>query len=196
MCVFCIKVWGKQNVCAFYIVICGLSGCANFSELSHTWHDFLKTKKKITEHKMWFFNFPTTFVAPFLILRIIHQDILESVHMPSCWVTVVFVRFYWNLNFLSRFLKYQISNFVTICPLGAKLYNAAMTKLIVNNFADAPNWDWDYNKPWMMKQVCQGLSCLWTLLSVLLVKRRTYTFQSIWIFIHLWNIQQYLWNDD
>ena len=40
----------------------------------HKWHDFLK--KKITEYK-FFLNFSTTFVATFLILRIICQDILK-----------------------------------------------------------------------------------------------------------------------
>jgi len=53
---FCIKVSGMQNVCAFYIVICGLSGCANFSAVSHKWHDFLK-KKLLNIKCGYFFNF-------------------------------------------------------------------------------------------------------------------------------------------
>jgi hypothetical protein len=73
-------------------------------------------------------------------------------HVPrsSRKVSFILVRLKWNLNILNSFTKYpQISNFLKIRPLGAKVYLAdgrtdgrtAMTKLIVafRKFANAPN---------------------------------------------------------
>ena len=45
-------------------------------------------------------------------LRRPERYMIRNVHWPSCEVPVMFVRFYWNLNFLHRFLKimkYEIS---------------------------------------------------------------------------------------
>jgi len=61
----------------------------------------------------------------FLILRKIKRDVVLNVCRSSCKVSVMFVRFYWNLNFLERFSKNtQISGLMTIRPVGAELFHA------------------------------------------------------------------------
>ena len=78
----------------------------------------------------------------YLILRISERDI--NVHRSSCKVSVILVRFLWNLNFLDRFSeKSRASNFMKICPAGAEIFYADgqtdTTKLIVafRHFANA-----------------------------------------------------------
>jgi hypothetical protein len=68
----------------------------------------------------------------------------KNVYWYSCKVPFIIVRFWCNLNFLSRFSKNsQIPNFMKIRPVGAELFHADrrtdMTKLIVafRNFAQA-----------------------------------------------------------
>ena len=74
---------------------------------------------------------------------------IVSVYWSSCRVSVIPVRFEWNLNFLDRFSKsIQVWNFMKIRPVGTELFLADgrsdgrtdMAKLIVVflNFANAP----------------------------------------------------------
>ena len=70
---------------------------------------------------------------------------IKNVSWSSCTVSVILVRFQWNLDFLDSFSKYaKISNFIEIRAVGAELFHADgrtdMTKLIVafRNFANAP----------------------------------------------------------
>jgi len=73
----------------------------------------------------------------------------KNLYLSSCKVTVIFVRFYWNLSFLDRFSKKpRIPNFMKIRTVGAEFVHADgrknrrtdMTKLIVAfcNAASAP----------------------------------------------------------
>jgi hypothetical protein len=48
------------------IAICGLSGCTDFSTLSHKRHDF---RKSVIEHKTCVLIFSTILSEAFLILR-------------------------------------------------------------------------------------------------------------------------------
>ena len=62
----------------------------------------------------------------FLILRRIERDMTKNVFWDCCKLPVIFVRFYWNLNFVSTgFLKKtQIPNFIKICPVRTELFHA------------------------------------------------------------------------
>ena len=86
----------------------------------------------------------------------------------SCKLHVICIRFKWNLNFLNRFRKILISNFMKICPVGAKLLHADrktdMGKLIVafRNFPNTPtmkkkaqllNWKWFSRKQCLLLDV-------------------------------------------
>ena len=89
----------------------------------------------------------------FFTLRIIRRDIVKNVCRSSCKVPVFLVRFYLHLHLLNRFFeKYEVSNFMKICQVGAELLHVDgqtnrraerltdMTELIVafRNFAIAP----------------------------------------------------------
>ena len=125
----------------FSSVVC--PGVPFFSTLFHKRHDF---RKKITKPKMCVLIYSTTFVETFLILRRKERDTIKNVHRSSCKVRVILVRFKWNLNFLNRFWKNNpVSNFMKICPVGAKLFmwtyrRTDMTQLIVafRNIAETP----------------------------------------------------------
>ena len=85
-----------------------------------------------------------------LIIRRIQRDIVIEVKTSSCKLSVIFVRFQLNLNFLDRFWK-KVSDikFNQIRSVGAELFHADgqtdgrthITKLIVafRNFAKVPN---------------------------------------------------------
>ena len=60
----------------------------------------------------------------FLILRRVEWVIVINVLRSACKISVVIVRFYWNLNFIDRFLKNtEISNLVKICWVQAELFH-------------------------------------------------------------------------
>jgi hypothetical protein len=93
-----------------------------FSALYHKRHDFWE---KVIEHKTCVLILCTSFGWNILILRRIKRDIVLNVHMSSCKVPVVLVRFQWNLKCVYRFsINTQISNFVKIRPVGAELFHA------------------------------------------------------------------------
>ena len=113
-------------------------------------HYFIKVqfKKKSTEYKMCVLIFFTTLVWN-LILRRFHWDIIINLHLSSCNVSVILVRFSTDLNSLDTVSQNtQISNFIKIHPVGAELIHidgrmdghTDMTKLTVIycNFVKAP----------------------------------------------------------
>jgi hypothetical protein len=76
---------------------------------------------------------------------------IENVYWSSCKVSVIFVRFEWNFNFLDGSSKNSRTSYLTkMCPVGAELFQAKrqmerhdkdnMTKTIVAffNFPNAP----------------------------------------------------------
>jgi hypothetical protein len=61
----------------------------------------------------------------FLILKRIERDIIINLCSSSCKAAIILVRIQRKLNFLYRFLKStQISSFMKIHPVGAKLFHA------------------------------------------------------------------------
>jgi len=61
--------------------------------------------KKISEYEMFVLIFLTILSQIFSILRRPERYIIINVHGSLCKVTVIRVRFSWNLNFLDRFPK-------------------------------------------------------------------------------------------
>jgi hypothetical protein len=121
-----------------------------FSTMSRKQNDF---RKKVTEYQIYVLIFSKEFVWNISRLRINQRDIVINVETSSHKVPVIFVRFYWNLNFLDRVSKKsQISNFINIRLIGVEPFHADrraegqtdgrmdMVKLIVafRNFACAP----------------------------------------------------------
>jgi hypothetical protein len=104
----------------YYIVICGLFGCAIFSILSHKGHNF--PQNKCTEYEMWVLNLSTIFVWNISQSQTNPRDIIINVHRCLCKVHVALVKFQWKLNFLDRFYKNpRIPNLIKIYPVGAEL---------------------------------------------------------------------------
>jgi hypothetical protein len=75
-----------QNVCSILYCHLACQAVPNVSALSHKWHWFFFWGGGNSKH-FFFFNFSATFVATFLILRIIYQDIVKclyAVMLSSC----------------------------------------------------------------------------------------------------------------
>jgi len=83
-------------------------------------------RKKI-EHKMRVLIFSTTCLKYFSFQRRNQRDTIVNVYRSLCTVPVLLVRFFWNLNFLYRFSKNRISNFIKICPVGAEFLADGLT---------------------------------------------------------------------
>jgi hypothetical protein len=87
--------------------------------LPHFFHYFLNGTifiQMLLNIKCVFWFSLQIFYEIFLILRIIERDIVINVYRSSCKIPVILVRFYWNVNFLDRFLKTtQRSNVMKIC---------------------------------------------------------------------------------
>jgi hypothetical protein len=94
---------------------------------SNIFFDIISKKERFSEkvvaHKMCGFIFSTNLFATFRILRIIQGDVVIHIHTPSCKVPVFLARFC-VLYFPHIFAKTQISNFLKIFPVGAKLFYA------------------------------------------------------------------------
>ena len=107
-----------QCACAIQLFV-ACPALQYFSTFSHKRHDFRKKKKKVIEHITRVFSlqlFPETF----LILRRNERDMNKNVHVP-----VIFVRFWWNLNFLDILSNNtQISNFMKICAVWEESFHA------------------------------------------------------------------------
>jgi len=104
----------------YYIVICGLCGPTIFFHIisqtaRFSWGEGggkLKNIKRV----FWFSLRRLSEIL--LIHRRNERDISKNVHWSSCKVTIVYVIFYWHLNFLGIFSKNtQISNLMKIRPV-------------------------------------------------------------------------------
>ena len=124
-----------------HIVICGCSALRHF--FPHYLTNGTIFGKQLLKIKCVFWFCLQLLSETFLILRRNKRDIAINVHMASCKVSVILVRFSWDLNFLDRLSKNsQIQNFMIIRPVGAELFHADrrtdMTTPIVafRNFAN------------------------------------------------------------
>ena len=94
-----------------------------FFHFSNKRQDFRKKKSYWTENVFWFSL--QLLSERFFVLRRFKRDMIKNVYWSSCKVSIILVRFYWNLNFLKHiFENFQISNFMKICPVRAKFSHA------------------------------------------------------------------------
>jgi subtilase family serine protease len=61
--------------------------------------------EEVTEHRICVSIFSINLFETFLIVKIIQRDIVINVKTYSCKVSIIFVGFYLNLNFLYTFSK-------------------------------------------------------------------------------------------
>ena len=100
-----------------------------FLPLSHKRHDFRGEKKKLLNTKCVFWYSVQILSGIFLILRITERDIIINIHMYSCEVPVILVRYSRNCNFLNIFSEStQMPNYVKIYPILADLFRADVRK--------------------------------------------------------------------
>ena len=128
-----------------YIFICSLPARQHFFRLISEKHAFRRNKK----YKVRVLIFQQIFPEKFVILRRTERDMIKNIYWHSCNVSIILLRFEWNVNFFSTyFRKPQKSNFTKNHPVGAELIHADrrtdgrtdMTKLIVafRNFEKEP----------------------------------------------------------
>jgi hypothetical protein len=107
----------------YCIVICGLSVC-----LYHIFTLYLITSRvfgrNLLDTKCVFWFSLQLSSETFLILRRIQRGIVMNVCGSSCKVPFMLFSFSWNMNLLDRRSKNsETSNFMKICPLGAKFFS-------------------------------------------------------------------------
>ena len=109
-----------------------------------SWTARFKKKTKLLNTKCVFWFSVQLLSETFLILRRNERDMIKNVFWSSRKVTVILVRFSWNLNFLNIFSKNntQIPNFTKIRPVGAELFHADRhdkANSVFRTSAKAPN---------------------------------------------------------
>ena len=85
--------------------------------LYHTFQNIIQRIRFSGKKTYWIQNdlmliFSNFFREIFSFLRRKQRDTMINVYQPSCKVPVIFLRFYWNFNFLDRFSKvfeYQVT---------------------------------------------------------------------------------------
>jgi len=94
-----------------------------FSTLSHKHYNFWKKELLNIKCVFWFSLQLSSETS--LFLRRIRQDIIINMHMPSCKVPVILVRFLIKCEFSQLLSKNsQISNLMKLHPVRAKLFYA------------------------------------------------------------------------
>ena len=105
-----------------HIVICGLLGYTIISQ--HKRHDYRWGGRELLIVKYVFWFSLQRLCEIFLILRRTERDMIKTVYWTSCEGPVSLVRFWWNCNFVDRFLKItEIWNFTKIRLVKAELFH-------------------------------------------------------------------------
>ena len=89
--------------CNVRVTYCHLWPVQLYNIFSHLINGTIFEKKKITEHKIFYFLYK--FIWKILPLRRIQWDIIINVQRSSCKLRIILLRFLWNLNFLDIFPK-------------------------------------------------------------------------------------------
>ena len=103
---------GTQHAMQMRHIICGQPGTTVFFQHYFINDTILGGGMLNTKCVFWF---SLRFLSEiFLILRRTERDFIKNVHWFSCQLSVILVRFHWNLNFLDRFTTaIQISIFLS-----------------------------------------------------------------------------------
>jgi hypothetical protein len=104
----CMLPWKSNEYYLLWVCVDCLA-VPYFSTLSKKWHNFWA---KVIEDKMCVLISFTTFVWNISLSKQFQQDIVLNVHTSSCKVSVTLAKLQWNMNFLFRFLKILISDFI------------------------------------------------------------------------------------
>ena len=99
-------------------IICGLSGSTKFLDII-----FFRKKKILNTKCVFRFSLQVLFKI-FLILKEIQRDIFINVNNIHVKYPLFLSNFNETFNFLDRFSKNFISNFMKTCPVKAKLFHA------------------------------------------------------------------------
>ena len=108
-----------------YFVLCDLPDFTIFFHIFSQTARFSRGEKKKKNMKRVFWFSLQILSETFLILIKTGWDLIQNVYWSSRKALVTLVKFQLNLNFLEGFSKNnQITNFITIRPVGAELFHA------------------------------------------------------------------------
>jgi hypothetical protein len=108
----------QHAICMFHNVICDLADPRTFFQVSHKWHDLLKN----VLNRKYVLIISTTFAWNISYSK---KNWARYDHKIFMKISVIFVRFWWDLNNFEGYGKnIQISNVTKIYSVGSELFHA------------------------------------------------------------------------